>query len=134
MFYFRFRRDGRTRLVFVVGPVALKFARGPRGRRSNLFEADLYTRVSERRRAMLCPILWSAPYGILLVSRAACPISEEETNNLKKTNGFPEWDWEPDSPDNNGPFEHKASDWGRLDGRLVSLDYAAPVLFVDDPE
>ena len=32
-------------------------------------------------------------------------------------------------PDETCPFEHKASDWGRLpDGRLVALDYSAPAL------
>lgn len=129
---FRLCRDGKTRLVFVIGLIALKFARGARGRRSNLYEADLYARVSERRRAMLCPILWCAPYGIVLLSRAACPISEEEKSCLMDTNGFPDWDWERGSPDNNSPFEYKASDWGCLDGRLVSLDYAAPVLFADE--
>jgi hypothetical protein len=38
----------------------------------------------------------------------------------------------PSSPDNSHPFEWKASDWGELDGRLVAVDYAAPVLFPDD--
>ena len=71
MFNVRLCRDGRTRLVFVLGPVALKFARGARGRRSNLFENGKYAEASERRRNMLCPIIWCAPWGILLVSRAA---------------------------------------------------------------
>lgn len=133
MFNFRLCRDGRTRLVFMLGPVALKFARGARGRRSNRFENCKYAEASERRRNMLCPIIWCAPWGILLVSRAARPLSEEEKDHLLRTAGFPDWNWERDT-DNRSPFEFKASDWGRLDGRLVSLDYAAPVLFPDGPE
>jgi hypothetical protein len=50
---FRISSEGETRLVFVIGPVALKLARGARGRRSNRYECGLYNRVSERRRAML---------------------------------------------------------------------------------
>src|SRR5262249_7736509 len=49
---------GTTRAVLVVGPWALKFAGGERGRRCNRFEALLYKRVDARRRAMLCPVLW----------------------------------------------------------------------------
>jgi hypothetical protein len=129
---FRISSEGKTRLVFVIGTVALKLARGMRGRRSNRYEHGLYNRVSERRRAMLCPVLWCAPLGIILASRAARPLREEEKNQFLDTDGFPDWDWEPNSPDNGSPFEYKASDWGRLDGRLVALDYAAPVLFCDD--
>jgi hypothetical protein len=52
-------RKGTTRTVLVLGPVALKFALGQRGRRRNRFEADLYWRVNHSRRAMLCPVLWA---------------------------------------------------------------------------
>jgi uncharacterized protein YdaU (DUF1376 family) len=36
----------------------MKFARGDRGRRCNRYEADLFATIDERRRAMLCPVLW----------------------------------------------------------------------------
>jgi hypothetical protein len=81
---------------------------------------------------LLCPIFWCDPLGYLAVLRTARPLSEEEKNHLWATDSFPRWDWQPDSPDNDSPFEWKASDWGTLDGRLVALDYAAPVLFCDD--
>jgi hypothetical protein len=129
---FRISSEGKTRFVLLIGSVALKFARGARGRRSNLYESGLYSRVSGRRRAMLCPIVWCAPLGILLVSRRARPLCEAEKDRLLATNGFPDWDWERDSPDNSHPFECKSSDWGVFDGRLVALDYATPVLFPDD--
>jgi hypothetical protein len=57
---FRISTEGRTRLALVLGPVALKLARG---RRSNRYEHELYNRVSERRRAMLCPYLCCDPLG-----------------------------------------------------------------------
>jgi hypothetical protein len=93
--------------------------------RCNRFEADLFHGTSERRREMLCPILWCSPCGVLMVSRAAKPISEAEAKHLRDTLGFPDWDYT--GPGDESPFEPKASDWGRLDGRLVALDYSVQV-------
>jgi hypothetical protein len=118
---------GATRLVLCLGPYAIKIAKGERGRRCNRFEAALWKRTTEVRRRMLCPILATIPFGFALVMKRATPISEEEKDHLIDTNGFPDWDYVP--PDEPAPFEYKASDWGRLEGRLVALDYSAPVLF-----
>ena len=118
---------GTTRTVMVLGPLAFKLARGERGRRCNRFEIDLYERVNPRRRAMLCPALWCARSGSVLVARAARPLTLEERDHLWKIEGFPDSDYVP--PDETEPFEYKPSDWGWLDDRLVALDYAAPVLF-----
>ena len=123
-------RRGTTRTVVIVGLLALKFGRGERGRRCNRFEADLFKRVNQRRREMLCPVLWRAPFGFLLIVRAATPLTEAERNALWANDGFPDWDYVP--PDEGQPFEWKPSDWGWLDGRLVALDYSAPALFEDD--
>jgi hypothetical protein len=100
MLGFRISSEGTSRLVFVLGPVAFKFARGASGRRSNLCERRLYGSVSERRRAMLCPVLWCDPLGFMAALPTASPLSEEEKNHLWATDGFPKWDWERDSPDN----------------------------------
>jgi hypothetical protein len=44
-------------------------------------------------------------------------LSEDEAEHLRNTDGFPDWDYV--LPDDECPFEYKASDWGRLpDGRL----------------
>jgi hypothetical protein len=40
------------------------------------------------------------------------------------SSGFPDWDYMPG--DDNDPFEPKASDWRRINGRLVALDYSTP--------
>jgi hypothetical protein len=120
-------REGATRRVLVVGPFAIKFAIGARGRRCNRYEAECLSRASVRRRAMLCPVLWCTPSGNVLVMRAARPLTESEKAIVMRICGFPDWDYVP--PDETAPFEYKASDWGWLDGRLVSLDYSAPALF-----
>jgi hypothetical protein len=119
--------SGATRRVLVVGPLAFKFAIGARGRRCNRFEVDLFHRTSDIRRAMLCPVLWCSQKGALLVARAAQPLTEPEAEHLLEVDGFPDWDYVP--PDETAPFEYKSSDWGRLEGRLVALDYSAPALF-----
>jgi hypothetical protein len=76
-------RRGTTRAVCVLGRLAFKFAIGERGRRCNRFEADLYRRSNERRKAMLCPVLWCERAGYLLVARAACPLSQNERDHLE---------------------------------------------------
>jgi hypothetical protein len=125
-------RRGRTRLVVLFGAVAIKIAIGERGLRCNRFEADLYKRVSAERRDMLCPVLWCASAGSVLVARRADrEITEQEKLRLMDMDGFPDWDYMPPS-DEPHPFEFKASDWGWLDGRLVALDYSAPALFEND--
>ena len=114
----------------MIGPFAFKFARGDRGKRCNRFEAELFQQVNRRRREMLCPVLWCAPSGALLIARAAIPLTEAERDELWAHNGFPDWDYLP--PDNEQPFEWKPSDWGRIKGRLVALDYSAPALFAEN--
>jgi hypothetical protein len=119
-------RRGTNRAVFVVGPLAFKFALHDVGARCNLYEADLYRRTTPKRREMLCPVIACAPLGLVLVTRAAMPLTDAEAIVLRATRGFPDWDYVP--PDDECPFEPKASDWGWLDGRLVALDYSTPAL------
>jgi hypothetical protein len=117
----RISRVGTTRLVLVVGPWAFKFARGPRGRRCNKYEADLFKTVDDRRRA----IAWSSSGGGPLVMASAQPLTASDHENLLDSDGFPDWDYMPG--EDGDPFEPKASDWGRINGRLVALDYSTPV-------
>jgi hypothetical protein len=56
-------RTGTTRRVLVAWPLAFKYARGATGRRCNVFQAGLFARVSPRRKAMLCLVLWYSPLG-----------------------------------------------------------------------
>ena len=76
---------------------------------------------------MLCPVLARLPFGFAILLPRAQPLSEDEAEHLRATRGFPDWGYVP--PDNECPFEYKASDWGLLsDGRLVALDYSTPAL------
>jgi hypothetical protein len=133
-------RKGATRFVVGIGTVVLKFARHEYGARCNLAEADLYRTVEPRRQAMLCPVLWCSKDGWVLVARRASLLSPAEFNQLwfnsrRRLAGecvggaetFPDWDYHP--PDDVAcPFEHdKPDDWGRINGRLVAVDYAGLV-------
>ena len=121
-------RRGATRMAFLLGDVALKFARSPVGARCNLFEADLYLRVDNRRRAMLCPVMACSGNGAVLVQERATQLTLVSRNMLREKNGFPDWDYRG-LHDIACPFEWKASDWGYLQsGNLVAIDYSAPAL------
>jgi hypothetical protein len=75
-------------------------------------------------REMLCPTVWGAPFGLVNIMRRAVPLTREDQLRRLKTDDFPDWDYQPGGPPE--PFEYKESDWGYLDGRLVSLDYPGP--------
>jgi hypothetical protein len=116
-------RRGTSRLTIKVGPWAIKVARNAAGLRCNRREAECWKRTTPARRAMLCPVLMTFPLGIAIVMQRVESLPEHEANHLRRTRGFPDWNYAgPD--DEECPFEHKASDWGRLDGRLVALDYS----------
>ena len=71
-------RSGANRAVLILGAVAFKFARHRIGARCNLYEADLYRRTTPKRREMLCPVLACAPFGLVLIARAAQPLTADE--------------------------------------------------------
>lgn len=66
------------------------------------------------------------------MARAASPLTDTEFFELFYSGGLPDWDYHPHDPDGPDPFEWKPSDWGRIDGRLVAVDYATPAMA--DPE
>jgi hypothetical protein len=110
-------------LTLCVSRYALKFARGQRGRIANYGERVEWKAATPDRRKMLCPLLWAAPFGSVNVMRRATPLTSAQHQELHRNDGFPKWDYMPGGP--SSPLEHKASDWGYLDGRLVALDYPA---------
>jgi hypothetical protein len=113
---------GTTRLTVCVGRYALKFGRWRRGRDANRREWIEWDRATPERREMLCPILWAAPFGLVNIMRRAVPLTRDDQLRRLATDDFPDWDYMPGGPKD--PFEHKESDWGYLEGRLVALDYA----------
>jgi hypothetical protein len=119
------RTDGTTRLVWCVGSIAIKIARGRLGARCNLFETSFYRDSGPEMQAKLCPPLWCSDNGAVLVMPRAQPISEDEFDGLLNGGLIPFFDH---ADDEDSPFEWgKASDWGWLDGRIVALDYSANV-------
>jgi hypothetical protein len=93
------------------------------GKACNRYEADLYRNTTPQRRALLCPVLWCSPGDLVLIMRAATPMSEMMSGQdyLEAAN---EWDAMPG--EDGCPFEPKASDWGWYKGRRVALDYSTP--------
>jgi hypothetical protein len=79
---------------------------------------------------MLCPVRWWSAGGQLLAMASAQPLSKADHEELLDDDGFPDWDYMPG--EDGQPFEFKASDWGRIKGRLVALDYSTPAH--DTPE
>jgi len=75
---------------------------------------------------MLCPVTWCSPKGRLLITISATPLTKEERDDLWRTGGFPDWDYDPQQGEPE-PFEYKPSDWGWLNGKIVALDYSATV-------
>jgi hypothetical protein len=127
-------RHGTTRTVICFGPWAFKIAKKRRGDRSrgircNKFEAKTWATTSKRNQRIICPVLWSFFGGRVLMMRRAEAITEAEAQELNRTNGFPKWDYRPtDGFDELFEAVPKAADWGRIDGRLVCLDYSTPVI------
>ena len=81
---------------------------------------------------MLCPVIACSPNGAVLLARAATPLTDGEFFELFYSGGLHNWDYRPRDGDGPDPFELKPSDWGRIDGRLVAIDYATPAMA--DPE
>lgn len=120
------KTDGTTRRVLIFGGFALKIARHNRGRRCNRFEARIWAEATWERKAMLCPVVACWAGSLVLVMLAAEPLSEEEAEQHRQNDTFPDWDYLPGGEE--CPFEYKASDWGKLGSRLVAVDYSAPAL------
>lgn len=109
---------GATRAVLLVGRYAIKI---PSATTWKLFLLGLVANMQEVEFSMtgwpeLCPVLWSVPGGLLVVMRRAQPITQEEFDAIQ----FPEWQ---DKGDYYVPIEAKRANMGRLDGRIVAVDY-----------
>jgi hypothetical protein len=121
---------GQSRRVLILHRIALKFPRSKWGARCNVYEAKLYKSTTAWRRKLLCPVIWCAPWGILLVMRTATSLTEEEFVRANERNELPDWKRVPGSAEVT-PFEEdesKFADFGWLDGRIVVVDYSVPAL------
>lgn len=111
---------GTTRVVFLLGTLAIKV---PRGTSWRLFLNGLLANMQEREFGatgwpQLCPVLWSVPGGWLVVMRRATPLtySEWSTFNVRK--------WRNRST-YVVPVENKWDSFGWVDGHIVAIDYGS---------
>ena len=112
-------KEGTTRKVILHGNEAVKFAKNDDGRKANIREAFLWARYKEHplRSQMLCPVLWHADDGAVLIMKRAEQVSTD-FDFLQQ----PDWDYLSNG-DDPCPFEPKGQDWGLLEGRIVAVDY-----------
>ena len=121
---------GTMRLTLCIGRYALKLPRGVLGCVANYGERVEWKRATPERRAILCPLLWGAPFGLINVMRRAIPLTSEQLQAHWDNGNLPDWNYMPGEPD--CPFEYrKPSNWGYLDRREhpVALDYSAVDVF-----
>jgi hypothetical protein len=110
--------DGTKRDVILSGPYAIKVPRPDRqdaARCLNRWEAEQWNIWRPRFGwTCLCPVLWAAPDGNLLVmQRATQDVTAAEIAAIENSDDHPR-----------PSCESKPEDWGRLDdGRVVMLDY-----------
>jgi hypothetical protein len=115
---------GTTRAVLCVGSLAFKIARSASGARGNRYEADLYRRSDQQRKALLCPPLWCSRNGAVLIMRRAHSMTcDEYIEQVRDAGLMLLWDYLGPG-DVVAPFEDKPNAWGWLDGRPVAVDYA----------
>lgn len=109
---------GTTRTVFLVGKLAIKI---PVFSEWRLFLQGLLANIQERTFSKtgwpeLCPVLFSIPGGWLVIMKRAEPISFEEFSAFN----FSEF---ADKDDYTVPGEDKQDSLGKLDGKVVMVDY-----------
>jgi hypothetical protein len=111
---------GAFRRVIFIGRFAVKIPllRAPLlGMRCNRWEREMWrTWRPVFGWKELCPILFADPLGVLvLMPRAAQPVSREEIDAANPDHALAEIN-----------CECKPNDWGRVDGRVLVLDYGLP--------
>ena len=120
-------RHGASRLVFLVGGVALKFpcikrksvltrwGQVQQGRNCNRAERAAWR---AGKFPHLCPILWADRFGWIVVMRRATPMSAAEFDAWFHSDDWPHIPFEPT------PYELKNEDAGCLpSGQRVMIDY-----------
>ncbi len=109
---------GAYRCVICIGKYAIKlprFSQLSKGLRCNKWENEIW---NIWRPVFgwehLCPIIISAPSSLFIVMRKAYqPVSFAEVQEADDC-----YDYYPDVP-----MEYKAENWGKVDGKVVCLDY-----------
>lgn len=109
---------GTTRVVFLTRRYALKF---PTYIEWRLFLHGLLANMQEARWSgisdQLCPVVWSAFGGFLVVMRRAEPLTLDEFFSITD-----DWFYD-DKAECVLPVENKQCSFGILDGKVVAVDY-----------
>lgn len=114
-------KRGATRIVLLIGRLALKF---PRCTEWRTFLLGLLANMQERDFATLkfeplCPVLFSLPGGFLVAMPRCRPLDDTE---FDETHRLECWDL-ASNPDHPFRCEHKQCSFGWLKDRLVIVDY-----------
>lgn len=120
---------GTRRYVLLVGRWAIKLPRSHLGLRCNQREIEVWNGASERNREILCPPMMTLARGLVVVFARAEHVTGDEYQEIWDS---PEWwklhpQWFPEPSGLSPILETKACNWGRLNGRLVSIDYGEPI-------
>ena len=120
------RAFGTHRTVYLVGHWAIKipvlsiWRMFLRGLLANMQEAEF----SRLRWPELCPVLFAMPGGWFVIMRRAEPITRDEffaldyAQWIKHGEALPAGEWII-------PVENKLDSFGRVDGRIVAVDYGS---------
>jgi hypothetical protein len=127
-------RNGVTRLVILVGPLAIKlprfgygYAMGLRGLLCNMQERAVWTLGWPQ----LCPVLFATWGGWLTVMRRARPLTDEEwaSCTVEWIEGFRHHRkasiGDKRMVEGIVPVEYKRDSFGVVDGRIVAVDYGS---------
>ena len=115
-------REGVTREVILTRHYAIKFPSMFRGWK--MFLCGLLANMQEREFSRaewpeLCPVVFSLPGGWIVVMRRAEPLTDAEWSSFDEA-----WYWKFCEPaDYHVPVEQKQSSFGKLDGKIVAVDY-----------
>lgn len=113
-------KRGATRLVILAWQWAIKI---PSFAEWRLFLHGLLANMQERLWGQtgfpeLCPVVFSIPGGWLVVMRRTQPLTDEDWEDFD-TESF------CNQEDYRVPAEHKRNSFGKLDGRIVAIDYGS---------
>lgn len=100
---------GANRVVLLIGRLAIKLPRPSAGRYG--FANNRNEARWAREHESYCPVLWCAPFGVVLIMRRCEPLTDAEFNALNaKLPALP-------------GVERKASSWGVHGGKIYAIDY-----------
>lgn len=114
-------RSGSTRWVIPLGNFVIKipslysWKNFLWGLLANLQESEF----NNLKWQELCPVIFSAPLGLFLISKRARMMTEEEFSQFDSTRFINQSDGRV------LPVEEKASSFGFIDGQIVAVDYGS---------